>query len=156
TQAAQRKEGLMGSTTQELTGPDLANGVDLKELEDGTPLLGHAAGEPVVLVRKGKDVFAVGTTCSHYGGPLGAGVVRGDGTIHCPWHHACFDLGTGEAIGGPALNPIPCYEIVRRGERVSVGGKRDVPKRSLSGAAPKSVVVVGAGAAGAAAVEAVR
>ncbi|HEX5098400.1 MAG TPA: FAD-dependent oxidoreductase, partial [Polyangiaceae bacterium] len=74
-----------------------------------------------------------------------------------PWHHACFSLETGEAIGGPALNPIPCYSVVRRGSRVSLGEKREPPQRSLGEVAlPKSIVVVGAGAAGAAAVEALR
>ncbi len=34
------------------------------------PLLGHARGEPVILVKRGPDRLAVGATCTHYGGPL--------------------------------------------------------------------------------------
>lgn len=146
----------MGSANTELSGPDLAEGIELSKLEEGKPLLGHARGEALVLVRSGEQVFASGATCSHYGGPLAEGLVVGH-TLRCPWHHACFSLETGEAVGAPALSPIPCYAIVREGGRVKVGEKRDPPRRSLEAASvPASIVVVGAGAAGAAAVEALR
>ncbi|HEY2407681.1 MAG TPA: FAD-dependent oxidoreductase [Polyangiaceae bacterium] len=146
----------MGSSNTELTGPDLVAGIELSTLREGEPLLGHANGEAVVVVRRGDDVCALGATCSHYGGPLAEGLVVG-GTLRCPWHHACFSLETGEAVGGPALSPIPAYQIVRAGERVSVGTKKELPRRELDAASvPASVVVVGAGPAGAAAVEALR
>jgi len=146
----------MGSQNTELQGPDLEKGIELSELGEGKPLLAHARGEALVVVRRGNDVFVTGATCTHYGGPLAEGLVV-DGTIRCPWHHACFSLETGEAIGGPALSPLPCYSIVRRGTHLSVGEKREPPVRSLeAGSLPKSVVVLGAGAAGAAAVEALR
>jgi apoptosis-inducing factor 3 len=146
----------MGSASTELTGPDLAAGIELAKLEDGKPLLGHARGEALVLVRSGDDVFATGATCSHYSGPLAEGLVVGR-TLRCPWHHACFSLETGEAVGGPALSPVPCYAVLREGGLVKIGAKREVPKRSLDEkTAPASMVVVGAGAAGAAAVEALR
>jgi NADH dehydrogenase FAD-containing subunit/nitrite reductase/ring-hydroxylating ferredoxin subunit len=146
----------MGSANTELTGPDLAEGVELSTLEEGKPLLGHARGEALVLVRSGDEVFATGGTCTHYSGPLAEGLVVGR-TLRCPWHHACFSLETGEAVGGPALSPVPCYAVVREGARVKVGAKRAVPKRSLDAAStPASIAVVGAGAAGAAAVEALR
>jgi len=138
---------------KELSGPDLAAGVELDQLAEHTPLLGHARGEAVMLVRRGSTVHAVGATCTHYSGPLAEGLVVGE-TVRCPWHHACFDLRTGEALGS-ALEPIPCYEVVRRGTRVAVGGKRAhtpaPPPQS-----PANVVIVGAGAAGAAAAEKLR
>jgi NADPH-dependent 2,4-dienoyl-CoA reductase/sulfur reductase-like enzyme len=99
-------------------------------------------------------VHAIGATCTHYSGPLAEGLVVGD-TVRCPWHHACFDLRSGEALGAPALEPVPCYEVVRAGTRVAVGGKRShtpaPPPQS-----PANVVIIGAGAAGAAAAEKLR
>jgi NADPH-dependent 2,4-dienoyl-CoA reductase/sulfur reductase-like enzyme/nitrite reductase/ring-hydroxylating ferredoxin subunit len=138
----------------QLSGPDLAQGVALTELPDGGQLLGHSGGEAVLVVRRGEEIFAIGATCTHYGGPLAEGIVTGD-TVRCPWHHACFSLRTGEALRAPALNPVSCYRVERAGDRITVREKIDaVPQRQASG--PDPVVIVGAGAAGNAAAEALR
>jgi len=108
----------------ELSGPDLAAGISEKDLRDGTSLLGHANGEPVLVVRRGDDVFAVAASCSHYGGPLAEGLVVGH-TVRCPWHHACFDLRTGVARRAPALNDIASYIVDVREGRIVVGAKRE-------------------------------
>src|SRR5512143_284835 len=110
----------MSETPKALTGPDLTKGCDLADVPDGGTLLGHASGEPVLLVRQGGEVFAVDATCTHYGGPLAEGIVQ-DGQVRCPWHHACFDVRTGEAVGPPALNPIGCRAVERQGSRIVVG-----------------------------------
>lgn len=145
----------MGGGANELSGPDLAEGVAYAELAPGRPLLGHAAGEAVVLVRVGDDVHAIGASCTHYGGPLAEGIVEGH-TIHCPWHHACFDLRTGEAVGAPALADTTCWEVARQGELVQVRTKKGAPERAAPRTAPSSVVIAGAGAAAAACVEMLR
>ncbi len=146
----------MGGQSSELQGPDLAQGVALDSLKSGEPLLGHADGEAVVVVRQGDDVFATGATCSHYGGPLAEGLVV-DGTIRCPWHHACFDLKTGQALWAAALLPVPCYEVERQGTLIKIGKKRKAPAKEVPHAqAPRRVVILGAGAAGAACAEMLR
>ena len=61
---------MSGSDTKELSGPDFAKGVAFASLEPGKPLLGHAGGEGVVVVRLGDRVCAVGASCTHYGAPL--------------------------------------------------------------------------------------
>lgn len=147
----------MADTSGKLIGPDLEHGVELTKLEDGVPLLGHAGGEPVVVVKRGEQVFAVGAHCTHYGGPLAGGLVVDD-TISCPWHSACFDLKTGEARWAPALSPVPCYEVERQGSLIQIGKQRPATtKRGPSGpSVPKRVVLIGAGAAGAACAETLR
>jgi NADPH-dependent 2,4-dienoyl-CoA reductase/sulfur reductase-like enzyme/nitrite reductase/ring-hydroxylating ferredoxin subunit len=145
----------MGGTNTELSGPDFGAGVDFAELPDGAPLLGHAQGEAVVVVRRGDDAFAVGATCTHYGGPLSEGLVDGD-TIRCPWHHACFSLRTGEALHAPALNDVACWSVERRADKLVVLSKKETPKKQPSASHPKRIVVVGGGAAAQAAAEMLR
>jgi NADPH-dependent 2,4-dienoyl-CoA reductase/sulfur reductase-like enzyme len=96
----------MAGDEAKLTGPDLEAGIPEGELGPDASRLGHARGEPVLLVRRGDEIFALGATCTHYGGPLGEGLVVGE-TVRCPWHHACFDLRTGAPVRAPALNESP-------------------------------------------------
>lgn len=134
-----------------LGGPDLKQGVDATSVIEGVPFLGHADNEAVVLVRAGDTVHAVGASCSHYGGPLAEGRVF-DGAIHCPWHHACFDLATGRAHG-PALSAIACYDVALEGGRIRVGAKRAAAATTHDA---RAVVIIGGGTAGLACAEALR
>jgi NADPH-dependent 2,4-dienoyl-CoA reductase/sulfur reductase-like enzyme/nitrite reductase/ring-hydroxylating ferredoxin subunit len=136
-------------------GPDLAEGISIAELAQDRPLVGHAGDEAVMLVRRGAEIFAVGATCTHYGGPLSQGWIA-DGSVRCPWHHACFDLRTGEAERAPALNPLPCYDVERQGDRIRVGAKRAPASPARAHALPAKVLIVGGGAAGHAAAEMLR
>jgi NADPH-dependent 2,4-dienoyl-CoA reductase/sulfur reductase-like enzyme/nitrite reductase/ring-hydroxylating ferredoxin subunit len=137
-------------------GPDLSKGVALSEFS-GAILLGHVGDEDVLLVRSGPEIFAIDAHCSHYHGPLAEGLVDGE-SIHCPWHHACFDLRTGEAARAPALSAIAVWKVEREGDRIFVRQKLEQPKPRVKGAvdAPGRIVIVGGGAAGFAAAEMLR
>src|SRR5579872_4015558 len=137
-------------------GPDLSQGV-LPSDFSGTMLLGHVGDDEVLLVRSGSEIFAIDAHCSHYHGPLADGVVEGEG-IRCPWHHACFDLRTGEATHAPAFNALSVWKVERNGERIIVREKRDQPKPRLKGVvdAPSRIAIVGGGAAWFAAAEMLR
>jgi nitrite reductase/ring-hydroxylating ferredoxin subunit len=137
-------------------GPDLSQGVALSEFS-GTMLLGHVGDEEVLLVRSGSGIFAIDAHCSHYHGPLADGLVDGE-HIRCPWHHACFDLRTGEAIRAPAFNSLAVWKVDRDGDRIVVRQKREQPGPRVRGAvdAPPRIVIVGGGAAGFAAAEMLR
>ena len=101
------------------SGPDLSRGVSFGDLPDQGTLLGHVGDQEVLLVRAGEEVFAVSPHCTHYHGPLAEGLVVGS-TVRCPWHHACFDLRTGEALHAPAIDPIACWDIERSDGMISV------------------------------------
>ena len=148
----------MNGKQAQLDGPDLAGGVRLAQLADSAPLLGHAGGEPVLLVRRGAAVFAVAAICPHYGAPLADGLVVGD-TVRCPWHHAAFSLRTGEAVRPPALGPIACWRVEHQGGMVYVREKRAQASHTAPHPAsgePRSIVIVGGGAAGNCAAETLR
>lgn len=142
------------------TGPDLESGIPIDEIPDGGVLACQAGGKAVMLVRQGKEWFAIGAVCSHYSGPLAEGLVVGD-TVRCPWHHACFSLRTGEALRPPALNDVVCWQVEARAGKVYVTGRAPKPKgggRTAKRASshPDSVIIVGAGAAGDCAAETLR
>jgi NADPH-dependent 2,4-dienoyl-CoA reductase/sulfur reductase-like enzyme/nitrite reductase/ring-hydroxylating ferredoxin subunit len=139
-----------------LSGPDLTQGVTLADLADGR-LVGHVGDEEVLLVQAGAELFAIGAHCSHYHGPLAEGIVAG-ASVRCPWHHACFDLRSGEAVRAPALSPVDCWKVERGGERIFVREKRAQakPRHAPASGAPGRIVIVGGGAAGFAAAEMLR
>lgn len=145
----------MAEASGELEGPDFEKGCETEMVRDGGMLLGHAFGEAILVARRGEELFAIGATCTHYGGPLAKGLMV-DCTVHCPWHHARFDLRTGEAIAAPALNDVASYEIEKRGEHFFVTGKADKKPSRKPKSSPTSVIIVGAGAAGGAAAEMLR
>src|ERR1700736_1463006 len=148
----------MSEQDKKLDGPDFAQGVALADIAEGGMILGHAAGEAVVLARRGHQLFAIGAECTHYHGPLAEGVLVED-TVRCPWHHACFSLRTGEPLRAPALNPVPCWRVEQQNGTVYV---REKVEPTGSGArvtpqpAPEAIVIVGGGAAGEAAAEMLR
>src|SRR6185295_2975997 len=146
---------MANDTAQQPTGPNLRSGVDVESLTENSPLQGHVDGEAVMLVRQGENIFATGATCTHYSGPLAEGLVVGE-TIRCPWHHARFSLRTGEAEGAPALNPVACFDVLRENGKVRVDRKRDVTFQVACPKNPGSVVIIGAGAAGAACADMLR
>jgi NADPH-dependent 2,4-dienoyl-CoA reductase/sulfur reductase-like enzyme/nitrite reductase/ring-hydroxylating ferredoxin subunit len=138
------------------SGPDLAQGVSSSEFT-GETLLGHVGDQDVLLVRSGPEIFAIDAHCSHYHGPLAEGLVVGD-SIRCPWHHACFDLRSGEASRAPALNPLAVWQVEHDGDRIVVRHKREQrgPRGNRAADAPGRIVIVGGGAAGFAAAEMLR
>ena len=148
----------MSEQAIKLDGPDLAQGVAASTLADGAMLLGHAQGEPLILVRRGEELFAIGAVCTHYAGPLAEGLLDGD-SVRCPWHHACFSLRTGEALRAPALDPVACWRVEQQDGKAFVKEKIDSASRQPRPPAagmPGSVVIVGGGAAGNAAAEVLR
>lgn len=138
------------------SGPDFTQGVALSDLADGR-LGGHVGNDEVLLIQSGSDLFAIGAHCTHYHGPLAEGIVAGE-TVRCPWHHACFDLRSGEAVRAPALSPVECWKVERRDGRIFVREKLPQPKPRQASAAesPRRIVIVGGGAAGFAAAEMLR
>jgi apoptosis-inducing factor 3 len=140
-------------------GPDLTQGIALSEIADGSKLVGHVGDEQVLLLRRGRKVFAIGAHCTHYHAPLVEGLIVDD-TVRCPWHHACFDLRTGEALRPPALSPVASWVVEQRKGKVYVHEKRaqveSRRRRKTVGVAPERIVVVGGGAAGFVAAQTLR
>lgn len=146
------------SENQAIKGPDFSFGISTDQLPDGATVSGHTAQQPILVSRRGEDYFAVSAACTHYGGPLGDGLVRGERVL-CPWHHACFDLRSGEALTAPAFAPLARWRVeVRDGKafvREQIAAQPSHAFEPVS-AHPGRIVIVGGGAAGFAAAEMLR
>jgi apoptosis-inducing factor 3 len=149
----------MGTSQTNPSGPDFARGIAVDALSDGQMLAGHVGEEAVLLARYGDEFLAIDATCSHYSGPLAEGLMVGD-SVRCPWHHACFSLRTGEALRAPALSSLACWSVEQRDNMVFVQHKKEMPKPKMkparAGKLPDRIAIVGGGAAGFAAANALR
>jgi len=102
------------------------------DLKDGEMKQVNAGGRSILLARVNGKYHAVGAICPHYGGPLAEGALCGERVI-CPWHHASFDVRTGDLLEPPAFDALPRYEVKIEGERVIV----DVPDEAEDRRAPR-------------------
>lgn len=91
------------------------------DLPEGMPTKAMLGGTALVLVRRGDVVNALRETCSHAGGPLSQGEVRGD-VIVCPWHYSNFRLADGVVRHGPSTHRQPAYHARIHAGQVEVQG----------------------------------
>jgi NADPH-dependent 2,4-dienoyl-CoA reductase/sulfur reductase-like enzyme/nitrite reductase/ring-hydroxylating ferredoxin subunit len=148
----------MSGSQADAKGPDLTKGLSIDSISDGGMAAGHVGEDAVLVARRGNEFFAIGATCTHYGGPLAEGLVVGD-TVRCPWHHACFSLRTGEALHAPATSPVSCWATEVRHGKVFVREKaapKAMARVPAASPRPQRIVIVGGGAAGFAAAEMLR
>jgi NADPH-dependent 2,4-dienoyl-CoA reductase/sulfur reductase-like enzyme/nitrite reductase/ring-hydroxylating ferredoxin subunit len=132
---------------------DLKDG-EMKEVEVGE--------NSVLLVRVDGEFHAIGAKCTHYGGPLEEGALNGH-RVRCPWHQACFDVVTGDLKEPPALDALPHFDVRVEGENVIVSVPEDAADRRVlpmvkrnASADSRTFAIIGGGAAGNAAAEALR
>ena len=76
--------------------------------------MGHGADTRL----KGK-FHAVGSVCSHYGGPLAEGVLSGE-RVYCPWHQSVFNALSGDLEEPPGFDAVPRFEVRVEGDQVVV------------------------------------
>ena len=136
---------------------DLTQWTEIEEVPDGGILAGVVGEDHVFVWRNGNRVTAYSADCPHLGGPLNKGIVVG-ATIRCPWHHACFDLETREATAAPAFDALLEYPVTIEDNRFSIKPVRAptfhyIRRQEVS---PGTMAIVGGGAAGFAAADAIR
>jgi len=100
------------------------------ELKDGEMKQVAVDGVNILLARVNGKYHAVGATCPHYGAPLAEGALSGERII-CPWHHACFNVTTGDLEEPPALDALPRYEVRVENENIIVRLPEDAPDRRM-------------------------
>ncbi|MET0250581.1 MAG: Rieske 2Fe-2S domain-containing protein [Novosphingobium sp.] len=90
----------------------------IDEVPQGTVKPVEAGGRAILLCHDDR-IHAIENRCSHAEQPLDCGRMR-RGWISCPMHGARFDLATGEALKGPAVEPIDTFPVRIVGDTIEV------------------------------------
>ena len=137
----------------------VANTSDLRDGEMKEFSVGEAR---ILIAHAGGRFHAVSATCPHYGAPLAEGVLCGTRVV-CPWHHAVFNVVNGDLEEPPALDALVHYEVRVEGEQIIVSLPEEIQDRRTApmvtcdtAVDPRQFVIIGAGAAGYAAAQALR
>jgi NADPH-dependent 2,4-dienoyl-CoA reductase/sulfur reductase-like enzyme/nitrite reductase/ring-hydroxylating ferredoxin subunit len=145
------------SDDQDKNRLDLTQWIEVERVPDGGIVAGIVGDYRVFVWRTGRRLKAYSADCPHLGGPLNEGIVVGD-SVRCPWHHACFNLATGEATAAPAFDALLEYPVVLEDTHFTVKpapGTAPAPVANRR-ASTDTMVIVGGGAAGFAAADAIR
>ncbi len=131
------------------------------DLQDGQMKQVSVAGLDILLVRVDGKYHAMGAHCVHYGAPLVKGVLTGNHLI-CPWHHAVYDVTTGDHIEPPGRNCLTSFSITINGQDVDLTVTRGASEHRMPDFCKankddlREIGIVGAGAAASMAAETLR
>jgi ferredoxin-NADP reductase/nitrite reductase/ring-hydroxylating ferredoxin subunit len=91
-------------------------------------------GQNICVVNVNGKYYAIGSVCTHEGGPLADGTLEGY-EVECPWHNSKFDVRTGEVTSPPASEPEPAYEVKVDGNSILIktqGKSKSPPQMELT------------------------
>jgi nitrite reductase/ring-hydroxylating ferredoxin subunit len=89
--------------------PEFQEVADESTLAENRMMVVELSGRPIALIYSNFKVYAIDNECSHLGGPLGRGTLKGT-TVICPLHHWSYNFITGRIVEGVADEKIRTYE----------------------------------------------
>ncbi len=105
------RQGVMVNRNAYRSGPkEFTPAIALSDLPENQLKRVEVKDQPILLVRRGEQVYAIGAVCSHYGAPLEKGKLL-DGAVECPWHYSVYALKDGSYLQGPTCAPVPAYDV---------------------------------------------
>lgn len=131
------------------------------ELQDGDMKQINVDDHEILLAKVDGRFHALSAHCTHYGAPLAKGALSRD-RIVCPWHHASFELASGDQLEAPGLDSLACFTVAVKENDVFIELPNEIAPQRLVKMAQRDkndqrcYMVLGAGAAGEYAVEALR
>lgn len=98
---------------------------DVKDVPEGSVLAVRTkTGDDVCLFNFRGTIGAAHNVCTHAEFPISDGALTNDGCLECVWHGARYSCLTGEVRRGPAIDPLPMYEVRVVDGKIQVGGRR--------------------------------
>jgi glycine betaine catabolism B len=108
-----------------ILGENFVKVADSKDIQPSHMKEVQVEGKNICVVNVDGKYYAIGSICTHEGGPLADGTLGGY-EVECPWHGSKFDVRTGEVTNPPASEPEPAYEVKVDGNDVLIkkGGSK--------------------------------
>jgi len=99
--------------------------MDASELSAGGSTKVDVGDATILLYRSADRILAIGSRCSHAGGPLQDGKIDESALcVECPWHGSVFRLEDGTVVHGPASVPQAAYDVRVQDGRIEVRHRR--------------------------------
>jgi glycine betaine catabolism B len=98
---------------------DFVKVADTKDIQPSKMKEVQVNGENICVANVDGKYYAIGSICTHEGGPLADGTLEGY-EVECPWHQSKFDVRTGEVTSPPASEPEPAYEVKVNGNTLLI------------------------------------
>ena len=113
-------KGVMINRNAYRAGPaDFKPAMPARELAEGQLKRVLVEEQPVLLLKLGGTIYALGAVCSHYGAPLSDGKIV-ERAVECPWHASRFALEDGRVVQGPACAGVPVYDCKIVNDQVQI------------------------------------
>lgn len=90
---------------------EFVDAIKADEVEPETACVVEIDDREIAIVHTGGKYYALQNECTHRRQAIGEGDVVGEGVIECPGHGATFNVLTGEAIEGPATDPLETFDV---------------------------------------------
>src|ERR687892_2919794 len=98
---------------------DFVKAANTKDIQPSQMREVEVNGENICVVNVEGKYYAIGSICTHEGGPLADGMLEGY-EVECPWHGSKFDVRTGGVTNPPANEPEPAYEVKVDGNNILI------------------------------------
>ena len=102
-----------------LSEEDFVQVADTKDIPHSKMKEVQVDDENICIANVEGKYYAIGSICTHEGGPLADGTLEGY-EVECPWHQSKFDVRTGEVTSPPASEPEPVYEVKVDGNNILI------------------------------------
>ena len=96
--------------TERISMAEFVKVAQTADVAPGEMIVVELDGHLICLANVGGRFYAVEDDCTHVGGPLDEGELRGE-VLTCPWHLAQFNICTGKVLRGPARIDLPTYAV---------------------------------------------
>jgi ferredoxin-NADP reductase/nitrite reductase/ring-hydroxylating ferredoxin subunit len=113
---------------------DFVKVADTKDIQRSQMKEVEVNGQNICIANVEGKYYAIGSICTHEGGPLADGTLEGY-EVECPWHNSKFDVRTGEVTSPPASEPEPSYEVKVDGNSILIktqGKSKSPPQIELT------------------------